>query len=111
MPKSAFRTISRDHHSPMESSERAAGHRSCLNDLRRMLRLTLLSKVVAPLYQHQAYYMWFHYETTCSMPDAGIMVQLLLTGALDATCDANHSNTTCAPRHVHSIPSVNGGPC
>jgi len=24
----------------MESSERAAGHRSCLNDLRRMLRLT-----------------------------------------------------------------------
>ena len=32
-------------------------------------------------------------------------------GALDAICDANHSKTTCAPRHVHSIPSVNGGPC
>src|SRR5882672_11045051 len=63
MPKSAFRTISRDHHSPMESSERAAGHRSCLNDLRRMLRLTLLSKVVAPLYQNHAYYTWLHYET------------------------------------------------
>src|SRR5215469_5034173 len=44
MPKSAFRTISRDHHSPMESSERAAGHRSSLNDLRRMLGLTLPPK-------------------------------------------------------------------
>ena len=50
MPKSAFRTISKDHHSPMESSERAAGHRSFLNDLRRMLRLTL-----PPL--------WLHYYT------------------------------------------------
>src|SRR6516164_7706191 len=47
----------------MESSERAAGHRSSLNDLRRMLRLTLLPKVVAPLYQSPASNMWLHYAT------------------------------------------------
>src|SRR6266851_2426077 len=52
-PERASRTISRDHHSPMLSSERATGHKLALKDLCR----------IAPVSNRQK--LWLHHYTRC----------------------------------------------
>src|ERR1700676_5498703 len=64
MPPRASRTMSRDHHSPMVSSERATGHALALKDLCRIApRSESPENLVAPLYQIQASYQWLHHAT------------------------------------------------
>src|SRR6266404_2219947 len=64
MPPRASRTMSRDHHSPMVSSERATGHALALKDLCRIApRIAAPENLVAPLYQIRASYQWLHHAT------------------------------------------------
>src|SRR5258706_10361094 len=63
-PERASRTTSRDHHSPMVSSERATGHRLAFKDLWRIgPGYLILLNLVASLYQILASYLWLHHAT------------------------------------------------
>src|SRR5260370_35760944 len=64
MPPRASRIMSRDHHSPIVSSERATGHRLALKDLCRIApRSESPENLVAPLYQIRASYQCLHHAT------------------------------------------------
>src|SRR5260370_30956379 len=64
MPARASRIMSRDHHSPIVSSERATGHRLALKDLCRIAPpIQSPENLVAPLYQIRASYQWLHHAT------------------------------------------------
>src|SRR6202035_4414098 len=66
MPPRASRTMSRDHHSPMVSSERATGHRLALNDLCR----------IAPHIQvSNRQKIWLHHYTRFVHPRSGCIMQ------------------------------------
>src|SRR5260370_27090611 len=130
MPPRASRTISRDHHSPIVSSERATGHRLALKDLCRIApRSQSPETVVAPLYQIRASYQWLHHATR--LEEGWSLVQelelkrsktmtykpnirritlgllpiiaLVFAGALAAT------SQTSAPRNVKNMVLIHGG--
>src|ERR1700730_13807641 len=77
MPPRASRTISRDHHSPIVSSERATGQRLALKDLCRIApRSQSPENLVAPLYQIQASYRWLHNATRLRGRQVGPLIHV-----------------------------------
>src|SRR4029077_3030440 len=65
MPERASRTMSRDHHSPTVSSERATGHRLALKDLCRIAPRILIADKN-----------WLHHYTRFKHPISGCIMQL-----------------------------------
>src|SRR5580704_19533186 len=74
MPPRASRTMSRDHHSPMVSSERATGHALALKDLCRIAPRSLIAR-----------------KSGCTIiPDSGILLVV-------ASCNQNERRRVARP--------------
>src|SRR5258708_5289441 len=121
MPPRASRTMSRDHHSPMVSSERATGHALALKDLCRIAPRSLIArKSGCTIIPDSASYRWLYhrlqelklkrsktmtYKLNIRRITLGLLpiIALVFGGALAAT------SQTSAPRNVKNIVLIHGG--